>query len=310
MLLTRYIDIAAFAVRAQPFLLEREAYNCRAIGNLTAMLRGDTAATNEPYLALVEDNSGHVIEVVMAMSPHDLMLSHLAPGAEPQMEEVIRLVADDAVQARLSLPGTQGPVESARVFTERWEQRTGQRVRLDANERIYQLSRVRPVRPVPGAMRRIEEDDRPLLRAWLRAFWIEAMGLPDHPHVDDDITNELRFVASGMYLWQDGAQSVSLAGYGGPTPHGARIGPVYTPPETRGQGYASALVAALSQLLLDEGRQYVFLFTDLANPTSNHIYQEIGYEPVGDITEYRFQPTRSASARHLLIVAHEDRVNI
>ncbi len=67
-----------------------------------------------------------------------------------------------------------------------------------------------------------------------------------------------------------------------------RIGPVYTPPEQRGHGYASALVAGVSQWLLDAGNQFCFLFTDLRNPTSNHIYQVIGYQPVGDFTEYSF----------------------
>jgi predicted GNAT family acetyltransferase len=77
-----------------------------------------------------------------------------------------------------------------------------------------------------------------------------------------------------------------MAGMGGPTPTGIRIGPVYTPPDRRRRGYASALVAAASQAALDEGRRQVFLFTDLANPTSNHIYAAIGYEPVRDVDEW------------------------
>jgi predicted GNAT family acetyltransferase len=63
---------------------------------------------------------------------------------------------------------------------------------------------------------------------------------------------------------------------------------VYTPPQARGRGYASALVATTSQRLLATGRDYCFLFTNLANPTSNHIYQEVGYEPVSDISAYAF----------------------
>ena len=63
---------------------------------------------------------------------------------------------------------------------------------------------------------------------------------------------------------------------------------VYTPPELRGHGYASAVVAALSQRLLDAGHQYCALYTDLANPTSNSIYQKIGYTPVSDAVEYAF----------------------
>jgi hypothetical protein len=92
----------------------------------------------------------------------------------------------------------------------------------------------------------------------------------------------------GLGFWEDGGQGVSFAAYGNPTPHGIRIAPVYTPPEVRGRGYASACVAALSQCLLDSGRQQCYLYTDLANPTSNKIYQAIGYRPVGDAIEMQF----------------------
>jgi uncharacterized protein len=92
----------------------------------------------------------------------------------------------------------------------------------------------------------------------------------------------------GLRLWYDDGKPVSFAGYGNPTPNGCRVGPVYTPPEHRGKGYASACTAALSQELLDRGCKFVFLFTDLQNPTSNHIYQVIGYEPVSDFDEYHF----------------------
>ncbi len=91
-----------------------------------------------------------------------------------------------------------------------------------------------------------------------------------------------------LYLWEDG-DVVSLAGIGSPTPHGVRVGPVYTPPDRRGRGYASALVAGISQAALDAGRTFCFLFTDLANPTSNHIYETIGYRPVRDVDMWRFE---------------------
>jgi predicted GNAT family acetyltransferase len=79
-----------------------------------------------------------------------------------------------------------------------------------------------------------------------------------------------------------------MAGASGPTRHGIRVGAVYTPPAMRRRGYASALVAALSQEQLDAGKKFCFLYTDLANPTSNKIYQDIGYEPVCDVDEYNF----------------------
>jgi predicted GNAT family acetyltransferase len=91
-----------------------------------------------------------------------------------------------------------------------------------------------------------------------------------------------------MQLWIDDGVPVSMTGVGARTPNGVRIGPVYTPPARRGRGYASNLVAAASQAELDAGTRAIFLFTDLANPTSNHIYQAIGFEPVTDIDRYTF----------------------
>jgi predicted GNAT family acetyltransferase len=90
-----------------------------------------------------------------------------------------------------------------------------------------------------------------------------------------------------MWLWADG-EPTSMCGVSGPTPTGIRIGPVCTPPGHRGRGYASNLVAAACRRELDGGRRACFLFTDLANETSNHIYEEIGFEPVRDIDQYRF----------------------
>ena len=97
-----------------------------------------------------------------------------------------------------------------------------------------------------------------------------------------------------MYLWADG-EPVAMAGTSGQTPNGARVGPVYTPPALRGRGYASACTAALSQLLLDEGRRFCFLYTDLSNPTSNKIYQAIGYRPVCNADMYTFGSDTSGS---------------
>ena len=94
---------------------------------------------------------------------------------------------------------------------------------------------------------------------------------------------------AGIAIWEDG-ESVSCAGFGGETPNGIRIGPVYTPPERRSHGYASALTAELSRQLLAAGRRYCFLYTDLGNRTSNRIYINIGYARVCDAAEYIFEP--------------------
>jgi predicted GNAT family acetyltransferase len=92
----------------------------------------------------------------------------------------------------------------------------------------------------------------------------------------------------GLWLWDDDGP-VSMAGFGGATPNGIRIGPVFTPSERRGRGYATALVAAFSEWLLRRGRRFCFLFTDLANPTANRIYEQIGYRRICEAAEIVFE---------------------
>ncbi len=94
---------------------------------------------------------------------------------------------------------------------------------------------------------------------------------------------------SGLYLWLD-PDPVALAGCGSPTPMGIRVAPVYTPPAQRGRGCVSSLVAALTASLLASGWCFRFLFTDLANPASDRIYERIGYRPVSEVDEIRFGP--------------------
>ena len=288
MRLRRYTDLPTYTGLALPFLLQREAEHCLQIGLLTTLQRGETSNPRAPYLSLVVNDDGAVALVAMATPPFNLILSHPAPLADDALDEALVLVAAGVRDAALGLPGVIGPDTLAARYAAQWQAQTGQGAHAALSERIYRLEQVITPQGVAGEMRRIEEADRPLLRAWLGAFSKEALGEPEDAWIETQIDRRLRFESSGMYLWQAGGSPVSMAGYGGPTPHGARIGPVYTPPAARGHGYASALTAALSQTLLDGGRQFVFLFTDLANPTSNHIYQTIGYQPVSDVTEYRF----------------------
>ena len=150
-----------------------------------------------------------------------------------------------------------------------------------------------PHRRPPGRLRLARADDRALALSWIRAFADEAL----HGGDDDDgsrlersVDARLESDQAGIAFWEVDGEPVSLAGFGGPTPNGVRIGPVYTPPTLRGRGYGTAVTAAVSQLLLDRGHRFCFLYTNLENPTSNAIYMRIGYEPVCDSREVAFVP--------------------
>ncbi|GMA39598.1 GNAT family N-acetyltransferase [Mobilicoccus caccae] len=103
----------------------------------------------------------------------------------------------------------------------------------------------------------------------------------------------LQGIADGkLWLWVVGEQPVHLSGANPPTFGVVRIGPVYTPAEHRGRGYAAHVVAVLSRRALDTGHR-VCLYTDQANPVSNRIYERLGYEALGDETEFRVTPPMS-----------------
>lgn len=284
----RYTDTAEFACRAVPYLLQNEAAHCLPIGLLSTLAAHPGIYREPPYLALVTEGA-EVLAVTMRTPPYNLIVSLVA--GETRRSEVLDALAREAHAAYLDLPGVLGPAAESRAFAEAWQALTGQSFRPGMKERIYQLDAVIPVSGVPGSLRRATEADRPLLEEWLAAFFAEAVP-GEAGSVAAWVAEALGFTTRGVYLWEVEGKPVSLAGHSGPTPNGMRIGPVYTPPRLRGHGYASAVTAALSQLLLDEGRRFCFLFTNLANPTSNKIYQAIGYRPVIDVDIYEFGAAR------------------
>jgi len=275
----RSSSVAGFMDLAGDFLEAREAEHNLIFGICSNIEHDPNFFGGAPYLATVL-HGDRVVGAAIRTPPWRLVLSVMDhPGAAH------RLVDDLAGEA---LPGCVGPAMAAEHFAEGWTRVTGVPSRLNTHERAFQLVRVIPPRPATGEMIRSEPSHHALLAAWARAFHEEA--LDGDPDQDWDLMAERWIKGTGRtaWLWVDADQVVSLTGVGGLTPHGIRVGPVYTPPALRGRGYASNLVARVSQMQLDAGRQFVFLFTDLANPTSNKIYQDIGYEPVIDVDEYQF----------------------
>jgi predicted GNAT family acetyltransferase len=288
MRLTRFDNVATFRARAEPFLLAHEAAHCLQLGILATLSQQSAEYPLPPYLALVEEGE-HVAAVALRTPPFNLVLSLLREDA-PQAA-ALDVIAADLAPLQQDLPGVLGPAPLSLAFAETWQRRTGRAFQPGKRDRIYELTAVRGVSGVLGHLRAATAADHDLLVTWVDAFFIEAA--PEPGPFDAEIWVEHLFASPlrGAYLWEDGGP-VSLACSGGPTPNGIRIGPVYTPPERRGHGYASAATAALSQLLLERGRRFCFLFTDLANPTSNHIYQTIGYQPVCDVDIYHFTQAR------------------
>lgn len=280
LVLERIPDVHHFETRARAFLLQREAENNLVLGLIAGLKGGRTFGPESPYFAVVRAGET-VLAATMRTPPFNLLLT---AGTDP---DTIPLIVEDLLLAMPETPGLSGPKELAARAADVWSRRTGASARVTSAHRIYQLTTVIPPRSSSGEPRIARDSDRPVVVDWFQAFVTEALPTGDasREHAEAAATHWMG--ASALWIWDDGGP-VAMAGAGGPTPNGIRVSAVYTPPDARRRGYASSLVAALSQAQLDAGRRFCFLYTDLANPTSNKIYQAIGYEAVADVDEYRF----------------------
>ncbi len=269
------------------YLAEREAEHNLQLAILGTLRDQPDVYKEPPYLAAVWDHE-HVALVASRTPPFDLVLSE--PGVpDTVVPAALEMLAADLAVRDPGLPGVLGPPKLVVGLVARWTERTGTRAEQAFTERIFRLTEVRQPPMPPGHWRYATEADRGLLIRWAIDFHAEALDEQRPPRdVEETVGFWIRRHGRVAYLWEIDGRCVSLVVTGPPTPTGTRVGPVYTPPADRGRGFASALTAAASQDQLDAGRRCCFLFTDISNPTSNKIYQAIGYEPVADVAHYRF----------------------
>jgi uncharacterized protein len=264
---TRVDDVRDFRGRVEPLLLTDELRHSVPLGVLATIDR-----YAEHHLWLVED-AGDVVACALMTPPFHL----LAMGRPAGFDELVTVVRADAVP----VPGVTGFLPEVEEFAGCWARATGASTRPALSMRMYSTDAVSSVRETPGRMRAAGEADREVLDTWARAFALET-GLPEGP---EQLARSLAAQLGadpGIVMWDVDGLPVTLAGARESSPGIARVGPVYTPPEHRRRGYATSLVAAWTSELLRRGMRRCALFTDLANPTSNSIYQTVGYRPHGD----------------------------
>jgi len=258
---------------ALPLFAAREAENNLPLGVLQMVCQGQRREP-APWLWSVREG-GQLLGVAVRTPPSPLLVSTLPAAGGAALA--------DAILARAVFPlPINGPSDVVDEVTRALTQRGGTEIELLRNMRLFQLCQVTPAVAMSGAMRRTSTADAPVLVQFLDAFEREAV--PEQVG-----TRDLRVVVETMlaqgraFLWQDGDLVGAMAAFNRRVGSGTSIGAVYTPPALRRRGYATALVAALSQHMLDDGCAYTCLFTNLANPVSNSIYPKVGYHPVGDV---------------------------
>jgi GNAT superfamily N-acetyltransferase len=188
-------------------------------------------------------------------------------------------------QGRWNVPGVLGPADAAAAVANAWLRAGRGRPQLARTQRVYALREVRTHAAAPGRLRLASIRDLDLLARWRYQFTLGIHGTANRGQSDRIMLE--RIENRDVYLWEDG-RPVSMAMKTRPTRRGITVSYVYTPPGSRGRGYATSCVSELSRVLLGAGWEFCALFADVDNPIAIHIYDKIGYRRVCEYLEYDF----------------------
>lgn len=258
--------------------MEEIGAECEMISGICQLIRADPEVFEDPLLLTLED-SDSVCGAAIRTPPQRLILGELADGGAP-------LMASWLAERSEELPGVFGPSRATQPFVEAWERETKTNVRCDMQQRCLACRKIIPARACEGAMRRARQDDVPVLAGWRKQF-VKDIGTDD-PLDESESVIRKALENECLFVWEVGDNIVSMVGTGRSTQDGISVTQVYTPAELRGNGYASACTAEVTHLYLASGKKSCTLFTDLANPASNRIYEAIGYQPVSDFQLWTF----------------------
>lgn len=294
---TRHNGATALLAAAEPFLLQREAHNSLILGVARAQQRGgraDSGPRRRRSLYLTVSGPAGPALVALSSAGRRLLLADDGAADDAALEALVA-----ALHAAPGVIPTLFAEENlARRFAERWTRVTGQAASIIERQQLLQLTVVTiPPDCPPGRLRPATVRESDVLGDWLMDF----QGITGHHDVGDrhaaGVLVDGLLARKDLYVWDAGDNAtprpVSMAARGRATARGVAVNLVYTPPEERGHGYATACVTHLSRLLLESDWQFCTLFTDEANEAINTLCARIGYHPIAAFTAYCFDAPQS-----------------
>ncbi len=267
-----YLDTAGAWLRREPVV------NQLAIAIATTCER-EPERYGPGVLFFSAEDHGEICGAALQTPPWPVQVSRATAEAARALADAFAALPDE-------LGGVGGPDDAPAAFAAAYAHARGRSVELVDSLGTFELTAVEPIAAAPGRRVIAGAEHEPVIQRWLMAFQAEAT--PHDPPASPGAG--ARAVATGRaHVWLDeDGEPVAYAFNNREVEGWASVGPVYTPPDRRGRGYATSLVASLSQCLLDQGRPGCTLYTNLANPTSNAIYERIGYRRVGSAFRYAF----------------------
>jgi len=283
---TKYDNLESFRADVLEVLLADEVQNNLPISFIKNERGLDTSNW---LLTTIKDEVGGVLLTAACTPPFNIVMYE--SGNKPN-DAAIKLLSDELKSLGVSLPGVLAERNLAQRFARAYVGISDFRLHMSMN--IMRLDKVNEIDNAPGFCRPLQESDLYYVPYWERSFYedcgFDAVGIKDAAN-----QVKARIGTNVHYIWEDGYPVSQAAGIR-TTPNGGGVGFVYTPPYYRGKGYASSVVAELSQTLLEQGKKFCFLFADAANPTSCGIYRKLGYYDLCVFADIKFESKRRIGA--------------
>jgi len=276
----QYENALEFEEIAQPFLIKNEDLYSLFSG----VLQGIKAGHYDNPLMVAIEKEGQVVALFQMTPPHPLNMLIID---ETLMEDVLTFAANEFFAKRIPILSAVGLKSVVTKFAYKWQELTQFKTIVLMDQGLYRLDEVNePLEKSSGSWRYARKDEAALIEEWYVAFAIDA-GI-ESPPMEVIKERVVQFLENQeVFFWEDGGKIVSMMKKARPSKLGVTVSFVYTPQEQRKKGYARTLVAAGSKELL-KVYDFCVLYTDMLNPTSNKIYQEIGYQKIGDSIHVEF----------------------
>ncbi len=273
-----YSNIETYVEDVLPFLEGEEAANNLMIGLLLHIRRKPQEMKTASLFSIKENEQ--VVLVAMRTSPDRALLVY---GDIERLKDAAAKLCEELMKLHFKAQQVLGIDSYVIPFLKIWKHHFRLEEKAVFQLKVFRLDQLTAVRFSEGTFRVAQKEDLPLLAQWRQAFDKEAFSKSTsleeaRKGMEEKLENE------DLYVWEDRETVVTMAAQARPTRHGITVNYVYTPPEYRKKGYATSCVAQLSQYLLDSGYEFCSLFTDADNPTSNKIYQSMGYRWVADFS--------------------------
>ena len=282
--ITAFNTAAEFLEHAQAALEKDEAVNSLILGVCMRLRNQPAPTTGKICLKIIEDEHGLALAAMMD-PPHNLLIN----GHPFDLDCSMGILAGELKSEEWTVPGILAPTPIARTFAEKWAEKAQASFHLNGHMHLFELRQAPPLASSGQArLRPANPQELDLIASWFYGFTLEIFKSADEAEARQ--TAEQRIRGGDVFVWEDGGQPVAMAMKNRPTRRSIAVSQVYTSPDLRGKGYATACVGELSRQLLFSGWEFCTLFVDVDNLPAYRAYQKIGYQLVSDYEAYHFDP--------------------